>query len=215
MAGMPENGQFSNTGEDKKVRDIHDADAFRQGFNIKAAVKIVNGQLAVSLESRFREMFGEQAEDPHGTKGQIDRQFESIEKVKGKDALPSPEESAGVIVKFATGFYELYKAHHPELSEEDALREYDRLIRGSIKTGAIEALDIIQGMDADSDEAMDRIGRTLDKVEEGLSTFFGAQLKRIKGEDATYSINEDSRISLSLLTREISDRQEKVQDVEL
>lgn len=97
---------------------------------------------------------------------------------------PSPKETADVIVGFATGFFELFVKNHPEMSDQEALREFDQLIRKSIKRGALEALDVIRGLHRDTGDTLEDLKKSLDFVERGLQAFMEAKGKKNPTEAA-------------------------------
>ncbi len=162
----------------------------------RLSARVLKDKVFISIKERLQLEIAGQEGQQSGLTLQYQKEVELYGKIKGKDAIPSPEESAATIVSFSTGFFDMYRSRHPELSDEEALREFELLIRGSIQEGAMEALQIIQGLSRDNEETMGRIKTTLAKVEEGLQAFFQHKYVSLLGEDASYSSEDKDEVSL-------------------
>jgi hypothetical protein len=88
---------------------------------------------------------------------------------------PSPESVSDFIAGFAIGAYSIYRKQHPELSEEEALNKYEKLIGGAIQKGYDEAIGILQGLGVNDEQTMSRAQQTHDLVFRKLGDFFDAR----------------------------------------
>lgn len=84
----------------------------------------------------------------------------------------SSEATANRIVNFALGMYGTYQKQHPEMSEEERLAKYEKLITNAINKGYGEAVGILQGMGVSDKQTMAGIQKTHDLIFQKISNFF-------------------------------------------
>lgn len=97
----------------------------------------------------------------------------------------SPQATADRIVQFSTAFFDKYQANHPELSTEDALSSFTKLIGGGIDNGFKEARDILQGLNVLEGSIASNIDATYDLVQKGLQAFVDSYKKPEAAEPET------------------------------
>lgn len=84
----------------------------------------------------------------------------------------SPQATADRIVQLSTAFFDKYQANHPDLSTEEALNSFTKLIGGGIDTGFKEARNILSGLNVlDEGNIGSNIDATYDLVQKGLIAF--------------------------------------------
>jgi len=83
----------------------------------------------------------------------------------------SPEATADRIVKMSTAFFDKYQTNHPELSTEEALNSFVKLIGGGIDKGFSEAKNILQGLNVLNGSIASNIDSTYELVQKGLKAF--------------------------------------------
>ncbi|MDO9106228.1 MAG: DUF5610 domain-containing protein [Methylovulum sp.] len=95
----------------------------------------------------------------------------AIQKVYDSGVDVSPEATADRIVSMTTAFFDKYQTSHPELSTEDALNSFVKLIGGGIDKGFSEARNILQGLNVLNGSIASNIDSTYDLVQQGLKAF--------------------------------------------
>jgi hypothetical protein len=84
----------------------------------------------------------------------------------------SPQATADRIVQMSTAFFDKYQENHPELSVDDALSSFTKLIGGGIDTGFKEARDVLSGLNVlNEGDIGTNIHATYDLVQKGLTAF--------------------------------------------
>ncbi len=83
----------------------------------------------------------------------------------------SPQATADRIVSMSTAFFDKYQTNHPELSTEDALNSFVKLIGKGIDKGFGEARDILQGLNVLNGSIASNIDSTYELVQKGLKAF--------------------------------------------
>lgn len=84
----------------------------------------------------------------------------------------SPQATADRIVQMSTAFFDKYQENHLELSTDDALSSFTKLISGGIDTGFKEARDILSGLNVLNEGNIgSNIDTTYDLVQKGLQAF--------------------------------------------
>lgn len=84
----------------------------------------------------------------------------------------SPQATADRIVQMSTAFFGQYQSNHPELSTEDALNSFTKVIGGGIDNGFKEARDILSGLNVLKEgNIASNIDATYDLVQKGLKAF--------------------------------------------
>ncbi|MDP8222105.1 MAG: DUF5610 domain-containing protein [Candidatus Lernaella stagnicola] len=88
---------------------------------------------------------------------------------------PSPDAVSDTIAGFAVGMFGAYREQHPELSDDEAINKYEKLIGNAVNKGYNEALAILQGMDINDENTMGQIQQTHNLIFEKLDRFFTEQ----------------------------------------
>lgn len=84
----------------------------------------------------------------------------------------SPQATADRIVQMSTAFFDKYQENHPELSIDDALNSFTKLIGSGIDTGFKEARDVLSGLNVlNEGDIGTNIDATYDLVQKGLAAF--------------------------------------------
>lgn len=83
----------------------------------------------------------------------------------------SPQGTASRIVDIATGFFETYRARHPDENASTALEKFVDFIRKAIDKGFSEARNILEGLSLLDGEIADNIDKTYELVQRGLDQF--------------------------------------------
>ena len=136
-------------------------------------ISIVKSSLEVSISTKNRplELLFQTA---------INKLNEILEPSLGPDAIQqvadsgidvSPEATAQRIVDLSTGFFEAFKAQHPDEPEETALDRFLAIIGKGIDQGFSEARAILNGLEVLEGDIAANIDRTYELVQEGLTTF--------------------------------------------
>jgi hypothetical protein len=110
----------------------------------------------------------------------IDKLNEMLEPTLGPNAIETaaeseleftPEATAGRIVSLSTGFFEAFKAQHPDEDEGEVLTHFMEVIRSGIDQGFAEARDILDGLGVLEGDIKANVDRTYELVQEGLQSF--------------------------------------------
>ena len=83
----------------------------------------------------------------------------------------SPEATADRIVSLSTGFYEAYKAQHPEQDATSSLESFMELIQSGFEKGYQEAVDILEGLKVFEGDIAAGIEKTYELVQQGYADF--------------------------------------------
>lgn len=94
----------------------------------------------------------------------------------------SPQATADRIVQMSTAFFGKYQENHPELSTEEAVDSFTKIISGGIDKGFKEARDILQGLNVLKGDIADNIDKTYDFVQKGLQAFVDSYKKPEQAE---------------------------------
>ncbi len=95
----------------------------------------------------------------------------AIQKAYDSGLDVSPQATADRIVNMSTAFFDKYQTNHPELSTEDALNSFVKVIGGGIDKGFGEARDILQGLNVLEGSIASNIDATYELVQKGLKAF--------------------------------------------
>lgn len=106
----------------------------------------------------------------------------------------SPEATADRIVKFGTAFFEQYRANHSDLSEDEALEGFVKVIKEGIDKGFGEAGDILKGLQVMEGETASNIDKTYELVQAGLKAF-AENYKNSQGSDVDSPTVSDNTLS--------------------
>ncbi|MDP2903100.1 MAG: DUF5610 domain-containing protein [Methylovulum sp.] len=95
----------------------------------------------------------------------------AIQKSYGSGVDVSSQATADRIVSMSTAFFDKYQTNHPELSTEDAVNSFVKLIGKGIDKGFGEARDILQGLNVLNGSIASNIDSTYELVQKGLKAF--------------------------------------------
>ncbi|NLH49476.1 MAG: DUF5610 domain-containing protein [Myxococcales bacterium] len=87
----------------------------------------------------------------------------------------SPEATADRITSFVFGMYSTYRKQHSELTDEEALDKYEKVIGRAIDKGYNEALKILDGLGVNDETTMAGIHKTHELIFQKLDSFFSEQ----------------------------------------
>jgi len=102
----------------------------------------------------------------------------------------SPEAVAQRITDFALGFFPMFAAEHPEMSEEEQITAFKEMVEGAIDQGFSEAMAILGNLPGD---VMDQVNETRDLIQQKLDSFFehlrgdGAEEGKTAAENGVWS----------------------------
>lgn len=88
-----------------------------------------------------------------------------------------PEATASRIVDFALSFFPMFAKQHPEMSYEEQVDAYQKLIGAAIDDGFSEAMKILGAL---PDSVMEQVNETRSLIDEKLGAFF----EHLKGDGA-------------------------------
>lgn len=77
------------------------------------------------------------------------------------------------IVDFTTGFFGMFRQQNPNLSDEEAVGAFEKLVRGSVDKGAKQAMDVLAGNGMDG-PVKSLVGETMALVHKKLDGFFSS-----------------------------------------
>lgn len=83
----------------------------------------------------------------------------------------SPEAVSERIFGFASGMFGVFREQNPELSDEEAVDEYERVIGDAVTRGFEEAMEILEGMGI-ADQARETAEETIGLLRDKLDQFF-------------------------------------------
>lgn len=83
----------------------------------------------------------------------------------------SPEATAGRIADFALGAYDSWRKRHGSMEEDTARQEFSKFIGGAVKQGITEARNILQALNALTDETDSNINSTWEIIQKRLDDF--------------------------------------------
>jgi len=91
----------------------------------------------------------------------------------------SVEGTSSRIADFAVGLFGLYKQQNPDMSEEEALVEYESLIKGAVGSGYQEALHVLSGLGVNDQKILDTAQETINMTFQKLDNFFNAKREEL------------------------------------
>jgi hypothetical protein len=124
----------------------------------------------------------------------IERINELLEPELGANALQnlassqdnSPEATAGRILSFSTGFYDMYAKQHPGEDPEKVATDFVNVIRRGFEKGFNEAKNILQGLQVFGGDIAAGVMKTHELVTKGYDQFLADKLAALKpAEGAT------------------------------
>ncbi|HEY3433756.1 MAG TPA: DUF5610 domain-containing protein [Rhodocyclaceae bacterium] len=137
-------------------------------------VSIVQASLDVSISSKNEPM-------SLLLKSAVDALNKELAPTLGDNAIQNaasqdntPEGTAGRIVSMSTGFFEAYKARYPNLSNNEAISQFMKTIRGGFEKGFQEASNILQGLGVLNGDIATNIQKTYALVQQGYADFEAA-----------------------------------------
>lgn len=84
----------------------------------------------------------------------------------------SPEATSKRIADFAIGMYSVYKNQNPDMDDPESLEEYEKLIRGAVDKGFLEAMNILSGINALTEDVLEDIDKTYELIHRRFDDFF-------------------------------------------
>lgn len=95
----------------------------------------------------------------------------AIQKAADRGIDVSPEATADRIVQMSTAFFDAYYSSRQNMSLDEALESFVKVISGGIEQGFKEARDILSGLKVLEGDIASNIDKTYDLVQQGLQTF--------------------------------------------
>ncbi|MFD2167855.1 DUF5610 domain-containing protein [Thalassotalea euphylliae] len=83
----------------------------------------------------------------------------------------SPEATADRIVGGTTAFFDAFREQNPDLDDQQAIDEFNRVIGGGIDQGFTEARDILDSLNVLEGKIAEDIDATYSLVQDGLNAF--------------------------------------------
>ncbi len=91
----------------------------------------------------------------------------------------SAEGTSSRIADFAIGLFGLYKQQNPDMGEEEALVEYESLIKGAVNSGYQEALHVLSGLGVNDQNILDTAQDTINMTFKKLDNFFNTMREEL------------------------------------
>lgn len=95
----------------------------------------------------------------------------AIQKAVDQGVNVTPEATSERIVKMSTAFFDAYYSSRQNLSLDEALEAFVKVISGGIEQGFKEARDILGGLKVLEGDIASNIDKTYDLVQQGLQAF--------------------------------------------
>jgi len=87
----------------------------------------------------------------------------------------SPEATSSRIANFAIGLFGLYRKQNPDMDDETALNEYQKLINGAVNNGYQEALAVLSALGVEDEGIFETARKTIEMTFEKLNSWFDSQ----------------------------------------
>ena len=87
----------------------------------------------------------------------------------------SPEATSSRIANFAIGLFGLYRKQNPDMDDETALNEYQKLISGAINNGYQEALGVLSALGVEDKGILETAQKTIEMTFEKIDGWFDSQ----------------------------------------
>lgn len=101
---------------------------------------------------------------------------QGIEPLSMADLDLSPDATAGRIFDFTTAFYGMYRAQNEEMTEEEAITGFEKLMRGAVDKGAAQAMGILESYSLNGNPAVNTAKETM-SILHGMYDDFFAELR--------------------------------------
>ena len=166
-------GTFQKLGLDD-LDDPDGIDSFEASpeLNLRITQDLLLSEVGKKLEAMFSE---------HG-----------IELSDYKEVDMSADATAQRIFDFSTGMIEIYRQQNPDLSEEELVDQFEETIRGAVKQGYEEAVEILEGMGIWG-VAQDNAEQTMSLLDEKFDEFFA----ELRGEGDEGPVSNDPPLALA------------------
>ncbi|MCX7096183.1 MAG: DUF5610 domain-containing protein [Methylobacter sp.] len=178
QAGVPAGAQVSEQAQAKKTDGIQDSVAVTVKKQLNKSILEASMNVSLSVGDQPMTLLFKTA---------IEGVNKALEGQLGPDAIQhayddgldvSPQATADRIVQMSTAFFGKYQESHPNLSTEDALNSFTKLISGGIDKGFKEARDILGGLNVLKEgNIAGNIDATYDLVQKGLQAFVDSYKK--------------------------------------
>lgn len=127
----------------------------------------------------------------------VDHINELLEPELGANALQnlatsqdnSPEATAGRILSFSTGLYEIYAQQHPGEDPEKLATDFVGVIRRGFEQGFNEAKNILQGLQVFGGDVAAGVTKTYELVTQGYDQFLADKLAALKPPEEAVRIS--------------------------
>jgi len=169
-----DSGAVQPSGAIEKQKQKHELNASIVTATAEVSISAGNKHLAMLLQSAIEHLNGvlEPELGPNAIQTAVD---------DGVDV--SPEATAQRIVSLSTGFFEAFKAQHPNEDEAVVLERFMETIGGGIEQGFKEAREILGGLQILEGDIATNVDKTYDLVQQGLNEFFERMMEAIEGVD--------------------------------
>ncbi len=178
QAGVTADAQVSGQAQAKKTDGIQDSVAVTVKKQLNKSILEASMNVSLSVGDQPMTLLFKTA---------IEGVNKALEGQLGPDAIQhayddgldvSPQATADRIVQMSTAFFGKYQESHPDLSTEDALNSFTKLISGGIDKGFKEARDILGGLNVLKEgNIAANIDATYDLVQKGLQAFVDSYKK--------------------------------------
>lgn len=178
QAVAPSDTHASEQAQTKKADDIHDSVAVTTKKLLNQS--ILQASMDVSLSAGNQPMALLFKTAIEGVNKALEGQLgpNAIQHAYDDGLDVSPQATADRIVQMSTAFFDKYQASHPDLSTEEALDSFTKLIGGGIDKGFKEARDILEGLNVLKEgDIASNIDATYDLVQKGLQAFVDSYKK--------------------------------------
>lgn len=160
---------IDSTSSDARLQSVKDSVSF--SFNLRGDLTALRDAVATVFEQvkqQLQTVYGMRGGDPEADPSK----YLPPENASAQELADffSPENTANRILKFTTGFFNLYKANHTNSSEEENINKFSTLIGDAIKKGFKEAEKILGSYD-ELGQIGENIKRTYSLVMKELEDF--------------------------------------------
>jgi len=172
QAGVPSDTHVSEQEHTKKADDVQDSAAVTAKKQLNQS--ILQASMDVSLSAGNQPMVLLFKTAIEGVNKALEGQLgpNAIQHAYEDGLDVSPQATADRIVQMSTAFFDRYQASHPDLSTEDALSSFTKVISGGIDKGFKDARDILEGLNVLKEgNIAGNIDATYDLVQKGLQAF--------------------------------------------
>jgi len=168
----PFGSQVSKLAHEKKVGETQDSPAATAQTQLNQSILQTSVDVSLSAGNEPMSLLLKTALE--GINKALEGQLgpNAIQKSYDTGIDVSPQATADRIVQMSTAFFDNYYANHSDLSIDEALSSFTKLIGGGIDSGFKEARDILSGLNVLNEGNIgSNIDATYNLVQEGLKAF--------------------------------------------